>query len=275
VAAFFALFPQLRPDWMQLEGGGRFGGFRRGLPTRQTSWTSPQPGRKTPALTTANAAFDKGMWNIERKEWDDAIKQFDEVLRLEPTNAQAQPDEALTDFDAVLRLKPKDINALLARAEINVFQHRPKSAIVDVDAALRLDPGNSNAFCLRGKIHEEEREYKLALDDYEYAVRRKSDNAIALNYLAWLLATAPDAALRDGQRAVTAALRAVALEEAKEWYTIDTLAAAFAETGKFAAAVHSQQESIRLAPLDEQDDLKSRLELYQAHKPYRLPAKTN
>jgi tetratricopeptide (TPR) repeat protein len=287
LTAFFMLFPQLKPDWIQIEGGGRYGGIRRGFPTRQTSWTPSRPAPKTPALTKAEAAFDKGVWHLEREEWSDAVKQFDEVLRLEPKNAEAlynrgtarycqeQLNEALADFDAVLRLRPKDVAALLARATIRIENEQPKTAIIDLDTALGVDPDNAEAYCMRGKIREDEGEYKLALYDFDNAMRRESDNVMALNCLAWLLATAPDAAMRDGKRATEAALRAVKLEDAKQWDTIDTLAAALAETGKFAAAIRSQEEAIRLAPAEEHEDLKSRLALYQSHKPYRLPTKKN
>jgi tetratricopeptide (TPR) repeat protein len=287
VAAFFMVFPQLKPDWIQFDGGGRYGGLRRGFPTRQSSWTPSKPVRNAPALSKAEAAFDKGIWHLDRKEWQEAIKQFDEVLRLEPKNTEAffnrgiakhsseKLTEALADFDAVLRLKPQDVDALLSRAAVRIDQQQPRMAIVDLDAALGHDPDNVDAYCTRGKIREDEGEYRLALYDYENAIRRESVNATALNCLAWLLATAPDDAIRDGKRAVEAALRAVELEDAKEWDSIDTLAAAFAETGKFAQAIRSQREALRLAPEEEHEELKSRLELYQAKKTYRLPAKPN
>jgi tetratricopeptide (TPR) repeat protein len=203
-------------------------------------------------------------------------------LRLEPKNADGfynrgfakfakeEYDAALADFDAVVRLRPRDVDALLARAAVRVEQNLPNLAIADLDAALGIDPEDVGAYCERGKIREEAGEYRLALYDYQLALQRASDDPLVLNYLAWLLSTAPEASLRDGRRAVEMAARAVKLENSQEWDTIDTLAAAFAEVGKFPEAVRAEEEALRLAPAEEHGDLKLRLELYRAKKAYRL-----
>jgi tetratricopeptide (TPR) repeat protein len=184
--------------------------------------------------------------------------------------AKQQYDAALADIDVAVRLQPRDADALLARAAIRLAQGLPKLAISDLDAALGIDPENIEAYCERGKLREEAGEYRLALYDYQLALNRASDDPLVLNYMAWLLATAPDAALRDGRRAVEMAVQAVKLENSQEWDTIDTLAAAFAEVGKFPEAVRAEEEALRLAPQEEHADLKTRLELYRANKPYRL-----
>jgi tetratricopeptide (TPR) repeat protein len=278
----FTLFPQLTPEGVQIHWGkggyaspGRFPAPNRGLPTRSASWSTSAPSK-------AEAAFDRGTLNLEREEWDLAVKEFDEVLRLDPKNADAfynrgaakfakqQYDGALADIDAAVRLRPRDADALLARAAVRIEQGLPKLAIGDLDAALGIDPENVEAYCERGKLREESGEYRLALYDYQLALKRASDDPLVLNYLAWLLSTAPDPALRDGPRAIELAVRAVKLENSKEWDTIDTLAAAFAESGKFPEAVRAEQEALKLAPSEEHPDLRSRLELYQAKRAYRL-----
>ena len=50
----------------------------------------------------------------------------------------------------------------------------------------------------------------------------------------------------------------------------DTLAAAQASAGDFAAAMDSVRRAIQLAPADERDSYKDRLNLYQKAKPYRI-----
>lgn len=62
----------------------------------------------------------------------------------------------------------------------------------------------------------------------------------AINNLAWLLATCPDATLRDGKRAL-AILQPVMDQSAQ---MLDTLAAAQAETGNFAEAIALQRRAI-------------------------------
>ena len=55
---------------------------------------------------------------------------------------------------------------------------------------------------------------------------------------------------------------------------LDTLAAASAEVGDFANAVKWQKQALQLIDVKDRAEFQSRLELYQAHKPYReVPAK--
>ncbi len=94
----------------------------------------------------------------------------------------------------------------------------------------------------------------------------------ALNYIAWLLATSPDSAVRDGSSAVKFAEQAVATTERKNLNYLDTLAAAYAEVGEFAKAISVQHEAIALSHNEKmKKDLESRLELYQSNFPYRVP----
>ena len=92
----------------------------------------------------------------------------------------------------------------------------------------------------------------------------------ALNALAWILATSPNSEIRDGSNAVVFAEKSVAATNRKTPGDLDTLAAAYAETGQFEKAVSTQQEAIALLQTEaERNDYKSRLELFEAHLPYR------
>jgi len=273
---FFLLFPQFKPDWIQIEVGNSHTPGRAGsVYTRNASWSADRK--------AAEAAFERGLAHLEKEKWNEAIEQFSEVVRLEPKSAEAYYNrglawggkqdwhKAISDFDAFLKLEPNDPDGYLTRSEALTNLGQIEAAIADLDSVLRLTPEDVDVYCLRGKLREKEGEYRLALFDYNLALQRQPDDPLALNDLAWLLATAPDTQLRDGRRALKAALRAVEIENAQEWDSIDTLAAAFAETGNFAQAIRSQNEALRLAPKEESADLKARLELYQAQKPFRMP----
>jgi len=98
----------------------------------------------------------------------------------------------------------------------------------------------------------------------------KAGNEVILNQLAWSLATSADSSVRDGQAAVGYAKQAVSGTGRTNAMILDTLAAAYAETGQFTNAVKVQKEAIALlASEEEKQDFASRLKLYTAGIPYR------
>ena len=94
-----------------------------------------------------------------------------------------------------------------------------------------------------------------------------------LNNLAWLLATQPSAELRDGLRAATLAERACQLTGSTNLWLLSTLAAAYAEAGRFPEAIRTQQKVCDLAAAQGQaaqaERFQSRLELYRSGQSHR------
>jgi hypothetical protein len=96
------------------------------------------------------------------------------------------------------------------------------------------------------------------------------NNPQAQNNRAWFWATCPDATYRDGLKAVDAATKAALMTKWKDFEILDTLAAAFAETGDFDKAIEWQTKAIELCTDEKtQQTLKTRLELYEKKTPYR------
>ena len=112
-------------------------------------------------------------------------------------------------------------------------------------------------------------DYAEALKWYRLAAGQ--GHAHAPNNIAWILATAPDARVRNGEEALR--LARLAVESGAEGVTIDTLAAAYAEVGLFDEAIAEQKRAIDMAraagDLDAVADRESRLELYRNRQPYR------
>lgn len=95
---------------------------------------------------------------------------------------------------------------------------------------------------------------------------------------AWLRATCPDEAFRDGPQAVTIAAAACEHSEYKNKHHLDALAAALAETGEFEKAIQRQQEALALSREEDKEkgepskttkEFEARLQLYQDGKPHR------
>ncbi|HEV3243405.1 MAG TPA: glycosyltransferase family 39 protein [Chthoniobacterales bacterium] len=99
------------------------------------------------------------------------------------------------------------------------------------------------------------------------------DSPPLLNELAWLFATHPNAAVRDGLLAVQLSERACALTEHKQPVLLASAAAAYAEVGKFSEAIATAQNALSLARLN--GDAKTAglaenlLTSFQSNQPYR------
>ena len=115
-----------------------------------------------------------------------------------------------------------------------------------------------------------------AMAHYQLAIKRRPNAPELLNNLAWLLATCPQASLRNGPEAVRNAERACRLMHYTSTLLVGTLAAAYAEAGQFAEAVAMAEKACRLASESGERGLLQKnqelLTLYRAGQPYHESA---
>ncbi len=94
-----------------------------------------------------------------------------------------------------------------------------------------------------------------------------------LNDTAWMLATNPNASIRNGAEAIKLSQRAVQLCGGREPAVLGTLAAAYAEAGRYPEAVKTVEQALALANSQNNtalaETLQVRVKLYQAGSPYR------
>jgi tetratricopeptide (TPR) repeat protein len=114
--------------------------------------------------------------------------------------------------------------------------------------------------------------YQEAEDRLEVALHIVPDSTDAMNNLAWILATCPDAKVRNGARAAQWGERACGLTHDRNPVYLTTLAAAYAEAGRFDDAIATTQKAITLADQYGQDALsegnQELLQTYTAHPTY-------
>ena len=120
---------------------------------------------------------------------------------------------------------------------------------------------------------------RLAASQFQEVLRIDPDQLNALNNLAWLLATSPDKQVREGQQALRLAQQAVSLTNRRQATVLATLAAAYAEAGRFSQAIATANEALALARNAGnetlQRSLRRQLESYDASRPFRTsPAGT-
>jgi tetratricopeptide (TPR) repeat protein len=143
-------------------------------------------------------------------------------------------------------------------------------AIADYEHIIRIKPKDALAYLNRGGAHLGKRDYEEAITDYSRAIQLSPWSETAYKNLAWLLATCPNASLRDGKKAVEHATKACVLSEWKDPKALPILAAACAEAGDFDAALNWQSQYLATSDLTIKAtaDAQSRLALYQDRKPY-------
>jgi len=133
-------------------------------------------------------------------------------------------------------------------------------ALEEAQQALNVSPRSAYAFYQRGTAYEIAGNQEKALSDYETAIQIDPNLAQAYNSMAWLLATTESKQLRDGKQAVIYAKKAVQLWPNPNY--LDTLAAAYAETGKWKMAIALTEKAI-----DQSKGVNTRvlLQEYQQH----------
>ena len=89
--------------------------------------------------------------------------------------------------------------------------------------------------------------FEVANATADRAALRYPDSPLALNNLAALLATSSDPSMRDGEESVRLAEKACALTQYNNSSALSTLAAAYAEAGRFNDAVAMSEKACALA----------------------------
>ena len=180
------------------------------------------------------------------------------------------PDLALEDLSAAIKADPSNWRVISDRADFWATTGHPEQALKDNSAAIALNPLCSRLFCNRGMAEANLKAYGDAIKDFEQSIRLDSNYAESFNDLAWILATCKEARYRDGKRAVELATRACDLTHSRDAPSLDTLAAAYAETGDFDSAILWEQKAIKVQPLlDTFTRYHAALARFKDHKPLR------
>jgi tetratricopeptide (TPR) repeat protein len=234
----------------------------------------------------AGAYVNRGLALGRRGEFESAIEDYAKAIALKPQQWEAyfnraaelqehgQFDDALVNLNEVARINPRFAGTYVNRGNVYVRQSKLDDAIRDYNTALQLEPNRTEVYTARANVFLRKKEYREAVSDLQTAVqmsRKKPERA--LNSLAWLRATCPEPGIRDGKEAVELAIKACELSEWKDWGIIDTLAAAYAETGDFDQAIKYERQVIEMVkPSTDRHKLQRRFALYEQHKAYRETA---
>lgn len=150
---------------------------------------------------------------------------------------------------------------------------RYPEATAHFERAISINPFYTAAFENMAEAYGAQNQLAEAVKYFLKALDQKPDDVALLNKAAWILATAVDPVARDGSRAIILAQHAVDITERHDASSLDTLAAGYAELGRFDDAVKTGTEALTLARSrgDRQFnlELEERLTAYRTRKPIR------
>ena len=187
---------------------------------------------------------------------------------------QGQIEEAEEHFLAALKTEPHNPEAHRSLGTILSRQGKPGQAVRHLLVALRFKPDVPTRLECAALMHQTG-DYAGAAEQFRQVLLVQPDSLESLNNLAWLLATCPEEKVRDGAEAVRCAERASRLPPRKGICVMGTLAAAYAEAGRFQEAVATAERAVetetaagetRFAALNTQ-----LLTYYRAGRPWREP----
>ncbi len=239
--------------------------------------------RINPAFPEARDQLGSLMLKLGRLEA--ARAHFEEAVRLKPDFVHARlklglvqarlgdADAAIASFLAALKLEPNNADAYYNLAGVYAGKNDLVRAADGYAQAARCRPEDADTRGRLAAVLAAQGKFAQALPVYREALRLKPDWPEALRDLAWILATSPQAELRDGSEAVQLAQRACALVGKPDPRYLSALDVAYAETGKFAEAIKTAGQIQELTRGTSQQNIAGqaahRLELYRAGKPFR------
>jgi Flp pilus assembly protein TadD len=209
--------------------------------------TITTPAQKAVACANLAGAFEQAGYAEE------AAALYRQALGFEPARADLH----------------EHLGSLLANLD------RPDEALRELAQAASFAPNNPRPHFLMGATSFRSGHNADAIAHFRDALRINPDDVDALSFLAQVLAWDADPKLRNGAEAVALAERANRLSGGTNPNVLDTLAIAYAETGRFVEAQQLTRQAIELAAsanlTNRVHSMEERLRGYQAGQPYRQP----
>jgi protein O-mannosyl-transferase len=236
-----------------------------------------------------DAEYNLGTALLGKAQVDEAILHCERAVRMRPTDPDAQVslgnalfqkgriDEAIAHYQEAITVHPDHFLARYSLGQALLEKGELEGAIQVCRSALLLRPSDVDCQTTLGIALEEKGNPAEAIQHYQKALELAPSSIPTLTNLAWLLATSPDASLRNGPKAVELAKQADRLVKGTNTLVLRTLAAAYAENGEFADAIRTARSAMQLARMHGENavmtDLDQQIALYQLGMPYRETVK--
>jgi len=134
----------------------------------------------------------RGEGRLREGDFDWAIADFDEAIRMRPDSVRAHHDRgsawsskgelarALADYEVAISLDPNNPALYRDRGSLWRRHGEPDRALVDLDHAVRLGFSDAGAYNERGLVWYEKQRYERAIADFNQALKIDPNLASAL-----------------------------------------------------------------------------------------------
>ena len=228
---------------------------------------------------------------VQTTYWRDSETLFRHALAVTTNNdvaknnlgilflGQGKVDEAISMLQAAVDLRPANSPAHENLAKALLQKGQVSEAIIHYRKLLELQPDNIEVHNIVGTVLTQQGRVREGVEEWQKVLAIQPDNGNAMSNLAWVFATSPDESIRDGAKAVQLAERALHISARRIPILFRTLAAAYAESGRFSEAIQTAQQGFELANSQGNSGLATELQgniaLYQQQQPLRDSSLTN
>jgi tetratricopeptide (TPR) repeat protein len=177
---------------------------------------------------------------------------------------------ALEDLTEAVRAHPSHIPSRSAKARLLLAKNRAEEATEDVDQLVDRQPNCLDHRLLRIQQRLSIGDPATALEDANHMAKDALPGDEILRHQAWLLSCIGDSELRNPKEALEIARQGCDATGGSDPDWLETLAAAWASLNQFEGAIGWQTKALQILDDCALPEQQSRLELYKAHKPFRL-----
>ena len=222
---------------------------------------------------------------LQASYWWDSQSLWIHAIACTPDNAAAhtnlgqayyekgEMDKAIAHYERALQIDPNQVLAQSALGLALLDTGRPDESVTHLRKALEINPNFADAHYNLGNTFLQMGRANEAIAQYYRTLAINPRDIEALNNTAWILATWPEATIRDGPKAVELAERADFFTHGESPVISATLAASYAEAGRASDAVKTAERALRLATTlgnaARADSIRAQIELYQSGAAFR------
>ncbi|MEI6233054.1 MAG: tetratricopeptide repeat protein [Planctomycetota bacterium] len=230
----------------------------------------------------AETYYMKGLVQYAQRDLLGAIDSYETALSINPKasfgwsnlcdawTARDKNNATIRGIANALKTRSNEARVHMDMGSALAAAARYDSAVLEFSTAWKIDPTNESAIMNWGKAFELLGRESDAITVYRTFLAQNPSRSGVANAWAWILATSPNEIIRNGKEAVTLAEHACAQTQNKHPLMLDTLAAAYAESGQFPKAIAAAESALALVPKNSTlaNEIQAHLAKYKDGKPH-------